>query len=193
MSSLRKDCPPQKGGFLGVVFCCIISAVLNKDLSPEQISRRGEGTAWTLALIVGIAIGLMGWRLTKVPPAAWIFFGLMVFSALSTSLGNWMDRKTLLRVDGERVSFKNGVRRVSFGWDDIRQINVIPLRWGKSVQVIGDGAHFEFRTLGEVQYQDEVQGRLGFAEGEAVLKYLLEKTNLSLSKEEKGRYYYSRA
>ena len=86
----------------------------------------------------------------------------------------------------------NGLRHVSFGWDEIRQVNVIPLRWGKSVQVIGDGAHFEFRTLGEVQYQGEIRGRLGFAEGEAVLNHILKMTGLSLSKEEMGRYYYSR-
>ena len=104
-----------------------------------------------------------------------------------------MDRKTTLRMDREWISFVNGLRHVRFNWDDIQKVNVIPLRWGKSVQVIGKDAHFEFRTLGEVQYQGEVRGRLGFAEGEAVLKYLLEKTNLFLSKEEKGRYYYSRA
>ncbi len=146
-----------------------------------------------LTLIVGLALGILHWRLGSVPTMAWIFFGTLGFAALSMSLGNWMDRKTLLRVDGNGVSFKNGVRDVRFGWDDIRQINVIPLQWGKSVQVIGDGKHFEFRTLGEMQYQGEVRGRLGFAEGEAVLQYLLEQTALSLLKEEKGRYYYGRA
>lgn len=167
--------------------------MLNKDLHPELISRRGENTAWMLALVVSVTLGLLSWRLGNIPVTAWIFWGFFVFAAFSISLGNWMDRKTVLHVDEERVTFVNGLRHVDFGWDDIRQINVIPLRWGKSVQVIGDGAHFEFRTLGEVQYQGEVRGRLGFAEGEAVLQYLLEKTELSLSQEEKGRYYYSRA
>lgn len=104
-----------------------------------------------------------------------------------------MDRQTVLRVDADKISFVNGLRHASFGWDEIEKVNVIPLRWGKSVQVIGGGAHFEFRTLGEVQYQGEVRGRLGFAEGEAVLSHILKSTNLVLSKEEKGRYYYSRA
>ena len=167
-------------------------AMLNQDLHPELISRRGESTAWGLMLVVSLTIGLMYWRLGTVPGAAWIFLGLLVFAALSTSLGNWMDRKTVLRADGDGVSFVNGVRHVSFVWGDIQKVNVIPLRWGKSVQVIGDGAHFEFRTLGEVQYQGEVRGRLGFAEGEAILRHILKETGLTLSKEEKGRYYYSR-
>lgn len=167
-------------------------AMLNQELHPELISRRGEGTAWTLTLVVSLTMGLLRWRLGAISSIAWIFWGFLVFAALSTSLGNWMDRKTTLRVDVERVSFVNGLRHVSFGWDDIRQVNVIPLRWGKSVQVIGNGAHFEFRTLGEVQYQGEIRGRLGFAEGEAILNYILKATGLPLSKEEMGRYYYSR-
>ena len=166
--------------------------MLNEELRPELISRRGESTAWGLMLIVSLTMGLIHWRLGVIPTAAWIFWGFLVFAALSTSLGNWMDRKTVLRVDGERVSFENGVRHVSLGWQEIQNVNVIPLRWGKSVQVIGNGAHFEFRTLGEVQYQGEVRGRLGFAEGEAILRHILKETGLPLSKEEKGRYYYSR-
>ena len=174
-------------------FCCIMCAMLNQEHRPELISRNGERNAWLLTLVVALTVGVMYWRLGNVPTVAWIFFGFLVFAALSTSLGNRMDRNTVLRVDGNRVSFVNGVRRVEFTWDDIQKVNVIPLRWGKSVQVIGDGAHFEFRTLGEVQYQGEIRGRLGFAEGEAIFQHILEKTGLSLSKEEKGRYYYSRA
>ncbi len=165
--------------------------MFNQDLHPELISRRGEGIAWILTLVVSVTMALLKWRLATIPAAAWVFWGFLVFAALSTSLGNWMDRKTVLRMDGDGVSFVNGVRHVSFKWDDIQKVNVIPLRWGKSVQVIGDGAHFEFRTLGEVQYQGEVRGRLGFAEGEAVLNHILKSTGLPLSNEEKGRYYYA--
>ena len=178
---------------MGMLFCCIMCAMLNRDLHPELVSRKGESTAWTLTIIVSLTIAFLYWRLGLIPVAAWVFWGFLIFAAFSTSLGNWMDRKTILRVDKERVSFVNGVRHVSFVWDEIQQVNVIPLRWGKSVQVIGNGAHFEFRTLGEVQYQGEIRGRLGFAEGEAILRYILKETGLSLSKEEKGRYYYIRA
>ena len=167
--------------------------MLEEELRPELISRRGEYNAWMLAVAVSVVVVLLRWRLDSVPAAAWIFLGFLLFSAFSTSLGNWMDRNTILRVEEGRVSFVNGLRKVELGWGEIHQVNVIPLRWGKSVQVVGEGAHFEFRTLGEVQYQGEVRGRLGFAEGEAILKLLLEKTDLPLSKEEKGRYYYSRA
>jgi hypothetical protein len=166
--------------------------LLNEELHPELISRRGEKNAWMLTFVVSVTMAFLQWRLGSIPVAAWVFWGFMIFASLSTSLGNWMDRRTVLRTDGDRISFTNGVRHVDFGWDDIQKVNVIPLRWGKSVQVIGSSAHFEFRTLGEVQYQGEIRGRLGFAEGEAVLEHILKSTGLTLSKEEKGRYYYSR-
>jgi len=167
-------------------------AMSNKELRPELLSRRGEGNAWMLAFVVSLTMALLYWRLKSVPVAAWAFWGFLIFAAFSTSLGNWMDRKTVLRVDVDRLSFVNGLRNVNFRWDEIEKVNVFPLRWGKSVQVIGNGTHFEFRTLGEVQYQDEVRGRLGFAEGQSVLDQIIETANLVLAKEEKGRYYYSR-
>ena len=98
-----------------------------------------------------------------------------------------------MSLDESGIAFENGLRQVALRWIEVKSVNVIPLRWGKSVQVIGEESHFEFRTLGQVQYQGEIQGRLGFAEGEAVLDEILKKTNLVLEKEEKGRYYYARA
>jgi len=167
--------------------------MFEKDLRPELNSRRGEGTAWILTLIVTFAMGVLYWQLGKTPIAAWVFWGFLFFAALSISLGNWMDRKTLMRVGVDGIAFKNGLRKVALNWPEIEKVNVLPLRWGRSVQVISSGSHFEFRTLGNVQYQGEVRGRLGFAEGQAVLDEILKSTNLDLLKEEKGSYYYSRS
>ena len=167
--------------------------MLSKELHPELTSRRSEITAWLLTLVVVIAIGIMAWQLVKIPTTAWVFGGFLLFAAISISLGNWMDRGTVMSVDVNGIAFENGLRQVALSWQDVKKVNVIPVRWGKSVQVIGEASHFEFRTLGEVQYQGDVQGRLGFVEGEAVLKEILKKTELVLGKEEKGRYYYARA
>ena len=167
--------------------------MLSKELHPELTSRRSESTAWLLTLVVAIAIGIMAWQLVKIPTAAWVFGGFLIFSAISISLGNWMDRGTVMSLNDSGIAFENGLRQVALSWQDVEKVNVIPVRWGKSVQVIGETSHFEFRTLGEVQYQGDVQGRLGFVEGETVLKEILKKTELVLEKEEKGRYYYARA
>jgi len=167
--------------------------MFENDLRPELNSRRGEGTAWALTLVVSFAMGILNWQLDNIPVAAWVFWGFLLFAALSISLGNWMDRKTIMRVDVDGIAFENGLRKVALSWPEIEKVNVLPLRWGRSVQVIGSESHFEFRTLGNVQYQGEVRGRLGFSEGQAVLDEILSATNLVLQNQEKGSYYYSRS
>ena len=166
--------------------------MLNKELHPILISRRGELNAWIFAGVVSIAIAIMYWSMGSIPTVAWVFWTFLVFAAFSTSFGNWVDRKTVMKVGDSGIAFENGIRQVALTWQVVKSVNVTPARWGKRVQVLGDQAHFRFRTLGEVQYQGEVKERLGFVEGEEVLQEILKKTNLRLEKEERGSYYYSR-
>ena len=54
-----------------------------------------------------------------------------------------------------------------------------------------------FHTLGEVEANGRVLGRTGFVEGERVLKQILERAELSETKQldfgnQQGGYYYSR-
>ena len=167
--------------------------MLNKELRPELSSRRSEIMAWILAFVLLVAMGIMKWRFGGVPVSAWIFGGFMLFAALSISLGNWVDRSTVMSLNLNGIKFENGLRQVALSWQEVKKVNVLPSRWGRTVQVIGDQSHFEFRTLGEVEYKGEIQGKVGFAQGEVTLKKILEETGLTLEKEEKGRYYYARA
>jgi hypothetical protein len=175
-----------------MMFCCIMCAMFNRELRPESISSTEVRNAWLMNIGAVVMMGFLYLRMGNIPAAAWAFLGFLLLAGLSTLLSNWMDKRTVLHVDGNRVSFKNGMREVNLVWGQIEKVNVFPLRWGKSVQVFGSGTQFQFRTLAEVQYQGKVRGRLGFAEGESVLEYILKETGLPLKKEEKGRYYYSR-
>ena len=174
-------------------FCCIIRPMSAKEFRPELSSRRSETTAWVLALVVAFAIAILKWKVGEAPTIAWVFGAFLIFAAFSISLGNWMDRGTVMSLDDKGIAFENRLRQVALSWPEVKKVNIVPVRWGRSVQVIGEQAHFEFRTLGQVQYQGEIQGKLGFVEGEAVLEDILKKTKLVLEKEEKGRYYYARA
>ncbi len=166
--------------------------MLNKELRPEKNSRRGEGIAWGLAAIVFLAIALIKWQLGKTPSAAWILGVLLLFSALSISLGNWVDRKTRISIDRTGIRFENGLRKVALRWHEITRVNVLPAPWGKKVQVIGKKAHFDFRTLGEIVYKGEPQARIGFAEGEALLKEIITQSGLKPTREEKNIKSYTR-
>lgn len=163
------------------------------EFFPEQLSRRGELVAWVTTLIT-----LVGWMILSVLDFS-VFIGLKLlcillgFSALAISLGNWMDRRTKLELMQNGIHFENGLRKVTLNWDGVERVDVTPSDWGKKVSVIGTGAHFEFRTLGEVRVRDEVKGRLGFEKGEEILAHILNKAQLiNVSSTEEGCSHYSK-
>lgn len=143
-----------------------------------MISRRGELIAWASALMV-----LAGWFILRqsgqgVLPVVPILGILLLLAALSISLGNWMDRHTYIRLENGGITFHNGLRHVHFSWDQIKQVEVTPSKWGKKVQVLGNQAHFGFRTLGEVEAYGKSIGNVGFENGEWILEHILERSGL---------------
>ena len=162
-----------------------------REFRPELLSRRGEWTAWFLALLASIGM----WFLHQsgyTPTWAWIFWAFLLFSGLSISLGNWLDRNTVIWLEVDGIRFENGLRRVRLSWHEVQKVAVLPARFGKTVQVSGIKFHFGFKTLGEVQFQGEVRGRTGFPDGQAILDVILQEVGLVLVEESNNAYYYTR-
>lgn len=159
---------------------------------PELLSRRGEWIAWGLALVVWISMLALLLRGIDVILAMPIVGILLILAALSISLGNWMDRKTFLTFDTDSIAFRNGLRNVSLNWQDIREVRVLPSRWGKKVQVVGENSYFEFRTLGKVNVQGEEKGSVGFAEGDKILHTIVQNSQLEKTKKKENGELYSR-
>ena len=168
-----------------------MSASETHEFRPELISRRGEWTAWALALAASVGMWLLN-RSGYIPLWAWIFWAFLLFSGVSISLGNWLDRNTAIWLEADGIRFENGLRRVWLRWQEVQKVAVLPSRWGKSVQVIGEKSHFSFKTLGKVQFQGEERGRTGFAEGATILDTILQKSGLVLVEESNNAYYYAR-
>jgi hypothetical protein len=145
---------------------------------PELISPRGQRIAWAFTLLVGAAWVVLILQGQQVPFAVPVLAILLLLAALSISLGNWMDRRTEIQIGNDGITFTNGVRNAQLAWDDIQEVRITPSRWGKKVEVIGTQAHFEFRTLGEVKVQGELKGRLGFPQGEHILKRIVSAAGL---------------
>jgi hypothetical protein len=162
-----------------------------REFRPELLSRRGEWTAWALVLAASVGMWFLS-RTGYIPVWAWVFWTFLLFSSLSISLGNLLDRKTAIWLEADGIRFQNGLRYVRLRWFEVQKVAVLPARWGKTVQVIGESSHFGFKTLGEVQFQGEVRGRTGFPEGQAILDVILKKTNLDLVEESNNAYYYAR-
>jgi hypothetical protein len=163
----------------------------NREFRPELLPRRGEWTAWTLTVAASVGMWFLN-RSGYIPVWAWIFWAFLLFSGVSISLGNWLDRSTLIRLESDGIRFENGLRRVQLSWDEVQKIVVMPARWGKKVQVIGEKSHFGFKTLGEVHFQGELRGKTGFSGGQAILDLILRETELVLVEESNNAYYYAR-
>jgi hypothetical protein len=168
-----------------------------KEYRPELTPRRGEAIAWIGTFMVGGAWALVifsGNRVTFWLPLLTVPLTLV---AVGISLGNWMDRHTIIRVSNLGINFRNGLRNVQLGWNEIQEVRVLPARWGNKVQVFGEGSYFGFHTLGEVSAHGKSLGRTGFEEGDQILKMILKQADLKLVQQvdvgdtQEG-YYYSR-
>jgi hypothetical protein len=148
------------------------------EFHPELLSRRGEFVAWGLALVVAATWVILRLYGQGVSIFLLILEAFLLFAGLSISLGNWMDRRSMIRLDREGITFDNGLRHAALHWQEIHRVQVFPTEWGKKVMVLGGRTHFEFRTLAEVKVQDEVKGRMGFADGEKILQHMIQAAHL---------------
>ncbi|MCB9135994.1 MAG: hypothetical protein H6636_11245 [Anaerolineales bacterium] len=168
------------------------------EYTPERIPLRGEITGWGLALTILATTTILHLNGQKWATLGLILSVVFVLSAASISFGNWMDRKTVLRLSRSGISYANGVRQVELSWREVQAVRVLPAQWGaRQVQVIGETvgekAHFEFRTLGTVNYQGQERGRTGFAQGEQILETIVQMANMRSVPSDNPTYaYYAR-
>lgn len=161
-----------------------------REFHPERLSRRGEVITWGLALIT--LAGLIYVRSQTATLSIWhyVFTTLMLLLAASATLGNWMDRSTVLTIKTIGLHFRNGLRDVQLKWNEIEVVQVFPSRWGDQVHVVGVDAHFSFRILSEFTFRGKTKGRMGFAGGEFIIQTILKNSALGeVDHTESGRYY----
>jgi hypothetical protein len=168
-----------------------------REYRPTRLSRRSELIAWGLVLVVGAAWLVLASQNQPAGALLPLLEAFLLFTAASISLGNWMDRRTVLRIDDTGVSYTNGLRRVKFAWPDINQVRVLPGGWGKRVQVLGESgpgnpAYFGFRTSGVVQVQGVEKGRMGFEAGEDIVREIIRRSGLQAVKSSQNGERYSR-
>ncbi len=165
---------------------------IQREYRPELIPRRGEGIAWVGTILTGLTWVLLAFSGQRVVIMIPVLFFLLVFSAFIISLGNWMDRQTVIRMTGAEVEYGNGLRQVRLHWADIREVRVQPGKWGEKVQVYGEDSYFAFHTLGEVRLRENVKGRMGFEQGEEILRQLVLRSGLQSIEGQGEGYYYAR-
>ena len=159
---------------------------------PETISRQGERNAWILTGFALIIELLLLWRLSSLPVWATLLTAFLLLSAIFISLSNWVDRKTILILQPNGIEFQNGLRNISMQWDQVETVRVIADRLGHRVHVAGAQAIFNFRMVSEVEIRGKVGGKMGFSEGETILKEIIKASGLSLTENKNQDRYYAR-
>lgn len=163
----------------------------NKEYHPELLPRRGEWLAWLTGTGLLIGLFLADRRLGDMALPYWIFAGLLIFFAMSISLGNWMDRRSLIRMGADGVAFENGLRSVRLAWSEIQHVTVMPTRLGKRVEVVGLQSHFSFKTIWSSGPGDQDM-RMGYSDGQKILEIIIRESGLSQQSERDGMVYYAR-
>lgn len=165
---------------------------MTREFRPELMPRRGEYLAWlaSAGLFLGLFLGSDRWG--PLPFIYWAFAGFILLSAMSISLGNWMDRRSVIRLDSDGIAFENGLRSVRLTWPEVQNVAVIPTRLGKRVQVQSAQSHFTFKTMGETALGGQLM-RTGFADGQEILEIVLKECGMKLQAEKNGMTYYARA
>jgi hypothetical protein len=162
------------------------------EFRPEIFSRRGEVTAWGLAILAMVSWFTLWVRSTPAPVLFIILALFLLGAALTISLSNWSDRHTFLRLEANGVRFENGLRRVYLTWDEIQKVQIFATNLGDRVRVSGVNTFFSFRMLGEVSLRGQVRGRMGFDDGERILRHILRETGLKRIDQPGEGYYYAR-
>ena len=163
-----------------------------QEFRPELLSRRGELTAWVLASVTLIVVLIVRTRWPTISIGVYLFLSFFLFAAMSITLGNWMDRQTEIKIDDQGIGYKNGLRHSYLNWDQIVRVVISPSQLGEKVHVVGSDSHFHFRMMGEIKYQGQTRGRVGFPAGAEILQTILERGSLQLSKSETKTRYYAR-
>ena len=157
---------------------------------PETISRQGERNAWILTGFALIVVLVLFWRTSILPGWITLLTLFLLLSAIFISLSNWVDRKTTLILEPDRIVFRNGLRCVQLSWDQVERVYINADRWGQRVHVLGTEGNFNFRMLSEVEFQGKVRGKMGFPEGKSILKEIIHNSGLSLADiKDQDRYY----
>lgn len=164
----------------------------NRTYRPDVLSRRNELIAWSLVALALVG-SLVSSRYAQLPTWVLIGVGVLFIAAAGLSLGNWMDRRTVLQFSDEGLEFRNGLRNVKLGWRDVQAVQIKRSGMGDGVQVSGPKSRFKFTVSGGVRLRGKRQAKFGFANGDEIIKEIVRRSGLSLINHDGSGYYYARS
>ena len=151
---------------------------VNGSHRPAPGGRQGELMAWLSALGAGIGTLVLSWRLQEMSALGLGATLLIVLLAILVSYGNWIERNTKLVVRQEGIYYRSPLRRRSFSWEQIEQLDLLPHNRGWRVRVFGEQGAFHYQSQGTLNFGSFDQMAVGIAKGEQVAAYIRHRSGL---------------
>lgn len=156
---------------------------------PIQNSRRPELLAWFFSFcIIFILIFSPQTGLFRIGGVILATFFLL--SAVTISLGNWQNRNSVLKLSKDKIWYFNGVKELSFTWDEIQRVEVFRGRFNDKINLVSESGSISFDIIGLEQFNQDKTPYYGFREGAEILNFILKQTNLNEQKQDGSGYYY---
>jgi len=156
---------------------------------PIKNSRRSEIIAWLFSFLLIILLLISSergfFRIGGI-----ILGSFFLISAVIISLGNWQNRKILLKLSEDQIWFFNGVKETRIKWYEIQRVEVYKGRFNDKINLISETERINFDIVGLEQLKQDKNPHYGFQEGVEILNIILDRTNLKVQKHEETGYYY---
>ena len=160
-----------------------------QTLKPIQNPRRSEMTAWFLSLcLILILIFSTEGGFFKV--GGIILCTFFLISAVIISLGNWQNRKTVLRLSRDQIWYFNGIKESSLSWEEIQRVEVYSGRFNDKISLVSDSGIIRFDIVNLEHFDQDKTPNYGFKEGVKILNSILDQTDFNEKKQNRLGYYY---
>jgi hypothetical protein len=160
---------------------------------PVMNSRRSEVLAWIFSIcIVLVLFVLPSSGFFRI--AGFVLATFFTFSAIVMSLGNWVSRKTELRMYDEFLWLDNGIRVTTIRWEDIDCLEVFPGRFNDKIIVNSDSSNrLSFDVIKANVESGEAINIAGFKERDIILEMIIKSSGLNEKRKDGQQgYYYSK-
>jgi hypothetical protein len=100
-------------------------------------------------------------------------FGFFFLAGLAISFSNYLDSNTEIRTSIRGVAYRSPIRKINFGWEQIRRLIATSSSRGWRVRVEGELGYFQFRSPSKVKVGNRGEMELGFKNGDRLIALIL--------------------
>lgn len=139
---------------------------------PAKVSRQGELIAWGSAFAIGIGLGIYYIKTQEIQiiTSGMLFFFLSAGALIS--FGAWVDKRTIIRVNSQRLIYRSPFKELNLNWDQILQVRATQARRLWRIIVASRDAHFRLRVSTSASEEENLTDFLALPDGERLVQII---------------------